>query len=396
MNKKFLSTIAGITAAISMFSSLYAGAVEINKFSDDLSVYYNNKNVYENNTNKPIIVNDRTMVQIKPIFELMGFSADYNDVEKKAVFSNYDKSQQYVFIAENSNIYKVVGEDESQSVKNLDVPAMLYNDTFYVPLRGFCEVFGMSINWIAPERKVMIGENQAVDDNDNNVANTYNYQSHLGTWYYVGITDPKPDDYEPITVTDKGNNKAEIAWADGYIEQITFISDNIAHGDTSVIDYCSVEGPSAVSEERRNVPVVNVYDFTPVRDAENMNAYKRTTDTDRLIMAQWSNAVRNVEDAFISTANSANSANAASLSEEEAYNALKNWIGDLGTWVNGDENVLVCDGIHNCDGKDYYQFMLKGRVDDHLTTLTYYVISADGTDMFEGQCYNGKLNRWKS
>ena len=86
MNKKFLSTIAGITAAISMFSSLYAGAVEINTFSDDLSVYYNNKNVYENNTNKPIIVNDRTMVQIKPIFELMGFSADYNDVEKKGGF----------------------------------------------------------------------------------------------------------------------------------------------------------------------------------------------------------------------------------------------------------------------------------------------------------------------
>ena len=176
MNKKFLKATAGIIAAATMFSSLTVGAVKINTFSDDLSVYYNNKNVYENSANKPIIVNDRTMVQIKPIFELMGFSSEYNDTEKKAIFSNADKSQQYVFIAEDSNIYKVVGEDENQSVKNLDVPAMLYNDTFYVPLRGFCEVFGMSITWIDAERKVMISKD------DENKKNTLSFTDFIGEW----------------------------------------------------------------------------------------------------------------------------------------------------------------------------------------------------------------------
>lgn len=83
-----------------------------------------------------------------------------------------------------------------------------------------------------------------------------------------------------------------------------------------------------------------------------------------------------------------------SLSEDEAEEKLEEWLGGLGTWVAGEENVLVCDGLHTCEGKEYYQFRLRGWVYDHSTTLTWYVISKDGTDMFEGQCINGKLDRW--
>lgn len=83
-----------------------------------------------------------------------------------------------------------------------------------------------------------------------------------------------------------------------------------------------------------------------------------------------------------------------SLNENEAKEKLEVWIGDLGTWVARKENVLVFDGLQICEGKEYYQFRLRGWVDDHATTLTWYVISKDGTDMFEGQCINGKLDRW--
>lgn len=83
-----------------------------------------------------------------------------------------------------------------------------------------------------------------------------------------------------------------------------------------------------------------------------------------------------------------------SLNENEAKEKLEEWIGNLGTWVAGEENVLVCDGLQICEGKEYYQFRLRGWVDNHATTLTWYVISKDGTDMFEGQCINGTLDRW--
>ncbi len=66
----------------------------------------------------------------------------------------------------------------------------------------------------------------------------------------------------------------------------------------------------------------------------------------------------------------------------------------LGTWVAGEENVLVCDGIYECNGKEYYQFSLRGWVFDHMSTLTTYVISADGTEIFEGRCCNGFLDKY--
>ena len=83
-----------------------------------------------------------------------------------------------------------------------------------------------------------------------------------------------------------------------------------------------------------------------------------------------------------------------SLNEEEAKAKLEDWIGDLGTWVAGEENALVCDGLYTCEGKEYYQFRLRGWVFDHATTLTWFVISKDGTDIFEGQCINGSLVRF--
>ncbi len=82
------------------------------------------------------------------------------------------------------------------------------------------------------------------------------------------------------------------------------------------------------------------------------------------------------------------------ISEEEAEEKLKNRIGDLGTWISGMENVLTCVGLHTCDGKKYYQFRLTGWAIDHPTTLTWFVISADGKEMFEGQCIDGKMDKW--
>lgn len=79
------------------------------------------------------------------------------------------------------------------------------------------------------------------------------------------------------------------------------------------------------------------------------------------------------------------------LSAEEAEEVLRAWIGDLGTWVADEENVLVYDETFSYNGKKYYQFRLKGWVFDHASTLTTYIISADGTEIFEGEYRNGYL-----
>jgi len=119
-----------------------------------------------------------------------------------------------------------------------------------------------------------------------------------------------------------------------------------------------------------------------------MYACARTRDTDRLLVVQWQSAVRDVDARFSTLPPQ------PKLSEEEAKKVLEKWLGNLGTWVAGEKNVLVCHGVYSCNGKEYYQFALQGFVFDHYSTLTFYVISADGTEMFEGQCSNGYLNRF--
>ena len=175
--KKTHKTIAGIVAALTMFSTVSVSAVEIKTYSEDLSVYYNGIDVYADSQYKPIIVNDRTMVQIKPIFELMGFSSKYDNSLKKATFSKEGEEFEYSFIAEDYNVYKLSAISEHQTVPTtMDVPAMIYNDTFYVPLRAFCETLAMDIDWISAERKVLVTNNIQQE------TKALSFNNYIGEW----------------------------------------------------------------------------------------------------------------------------------------------------------------------------------------------------------------------
>lgn len=129
----------------------------------------------------------------------------------------------------------------------------------------------------------------------------FDYEKHLGTWYYTPFSSPEPGDFEPLTITDKGNNKAEIQWYDGSVEEIEFVSDDVAHGNTFIFEECQVEAPSGLSEQRKNVPVVNVYDFSPDDGKESIYVCQRTKDTDRLVLCTWQRAVRSVKEVFPTT-----------------------------------------------------------------------------------------------
>ncbi len=228
---KLLKSILGITMAASMVSVGSVSAAEIETFSEDLSVYYNGNDVYADSQYKPIIINDRTMVQIKPIFELMGFLSEYDETEQRAQFYKQNRAIAYTFHADDCNIYKTDYLSEHLTIPaTMDVPAMLYNDTFYVPIRSFCEMLDMNIEWIDSERKVVIESSEEISL----TKSSYDYSKHLGTWYYAGNSDDV--DVQPLIITDNGNNSATIEWSYGETTQIKFISDNIAEGDNFEAD----------------------------------------------------------------------------------------------------------------------------------------------------------------
>lgn len=208
-----------VVAAIMVSTSSAVSALEINTFSEELKVYYEGTDVYADSAEKPIIINDRTMVPLRPIFEAMGWENEnitYDDETKTARFEGGDVSCEFTNDSDTAIQY---WSDGTTADFLLDVPATIYNDRFYIPLRAFCEIWGQDIEWVNEERSVYVSEADVS-------AKTYDYAEYMGTWYYAINSDVT--EVRPMQIKDLGKNKAEITWDDGRTEIITFVSDDTA------------------------------------------------------------------------------------------------------------------------------------------------------------------------
>lgn len=154
---KTIKLVSAAISAIILSTSVSVGAMEIESFSEELTVYLNGENVYANSENKPFIMNERTMVQIRPIFEKLGYKAEYDDATKTVVFYGGIANVPISFTNDSYKVTLLNSEGGVASTVDIDVPATIYNDTFYVPLRAFCEAVGsdfISIDWDDASRSV--------------------------------------------------------------------------------------------------------------------------------------------------------------------------------------------------------------------------------------------------
>ena len=96
----------------------------------------------------PIIVNDRTLVPMRAIFEKLGASVDWNE-SAQAVTAV--KGEREISLAIGGDVMRIDGE-----AKTLDVPAMLYNERTLVPVRAVSEALNCNVNWVGEENTVVI------------------------------------------------------------------------------------------------------------------------------------------------------------------------------------------------------------------------------------------------
>lgn len=153
MNKKAISFIAA--AAVIMSNAVSVAAFEEWSYSDELSVYVNGQKI-DNEQYKPIIVNDRTLVRLVPVFEALGYTSPngYDENSRSVTFVKEGTNAAYTFTAES---YEAVIGTDGGNTYTLDVPATLqYFDVFYVPIRAFCEMAGLDISWDNDARAVYI------------------------------------------------------------------------------------------------------------------------------------------------------------------------------------------------------------------------------------------------
>lgn len=366
--------------------AITANAVEINTFSDELKVYVDNTDVYANSENKPLIINDRTVVPLRPIFEALGIDGEnikWYPEESKAIFA--DGNAECTFVNESS-VAVLKYTDGIETTVNLDVPATIYNGNFYIPIRAYCELWDMGIEWNNSSRSVNISSDKSYEPE----ADNGDVSQWLGTWYHTDYSDPQSiDDWDEVNVSYE-NGKYYVK-KNGKVDEVVFINSNTAESVNATV-YGSNDGVDINNNKlTADMHIKNAYHFEfDYYGEQTIRIYEKCVETDAMIKAEWQSGYREIPEYMYEYAVD----KTVKLTEEEAKVKLETWIGDLGTWVDGKQNGLACDGIKIDNGKEYYQFRLVGLVDNHTTTLTWYVVSVDGSEIFEGWFANGYLERF--
>ena len=125
-------------------------------FANGISVNLNGENV-EFSNQSPVIVEGRTLIPLRGVFEKLGYEISWDNETKSATFS---KENTVVKVTVNANSFTV-----NDGSVNLDVPAQIVNGSMMLPLRAIGEATGLKVDWDS--------ENKAVNlTNDNNVETT--------------------------------------------------------------------------------------------------------------------------------------------------------------------------------------------------------------------------------
>lgn len=114
---------------------------------DEINIKLNGEYVYS--YIKPIMRNDRVLVSVRNILEMFKMEVTW-DEETETVTAKDDKN---TVVLKNNDVNILVNGE----TKTTDVPAQLYGDRIYVPLRFLSECFGMTVDWDDATQTVIIG-----------------------------------------------------------------------------------------------------------------------------------------------------------------------------------------------------------------------------------------------
>lgn len=149
----------------------------------------------------PMIVNNRTMVPMRVIFEALGAEVDYDGAAKKVTAQ---KDNSVIEFAIGSGIMTVNGEE-----KKLDSPAFINNNRTLVPVRACAEALLCDVEWYEKARIVKIRKGAWVLSEEKNSGgyfekNTYDDRGNL-------IKKEYPTQYGEYTYDELGNVTSFIA-----------------------------------------------------------------------------------------------------------------------------------------------------------------------------------------
>lgn len=114
---------------------------------------------------QPQMINDRTMVPMRAIFEALGATVEWDESTNTASAQKDDKS---IIITIGSTDMYVNGE-----IVALDSPACVVDNRTLVPVRAISESFGLNVNWDEGTKTVKITTGPAIPYYDKDALLSY-------------------------------------------------------------------------------------------------------------------------------------------------------------------------------------------------------------------------------
>ena len=138
--KKFICICLTAGLMLSAASCVFAADGIISVELDSEKIFFQGQ--------EPVIVNGRTLIPLRGVFEKMGFTVSWEGNTKTAVLKSDSTT---VSVTANSSTFSVNGES-----KPLDVPAQIMNDSMMLPLRAVGEAAGANVTWNGSTKTVEI------------------------------------------------------------------------------------------------------------------------------------------------------------------------------------------------------------------------------------------------
>lgn len=137
MKKNLFAVLAAAMTAVSC----------VNAFADGVSVSVND-NIIDA---QAVIVDSRTLVPVRGVFEELGYMVDWDADTKTATLSG----KKTVVIQSGSTVFTVDGEEVTP-----EVPQQIIEGRFMLPLRAVGEAIGADVDWDAETKTVIIKEHK--------------------------------------------------------------------------------------------------------------------------------------------------------------------------------------------------------------------------------------------
>lgn len=180
-------------SAILLFSTLFPA--EIFAENPEINVSLNGNLVSFSQT--PILVNDRTLVPVRSIFEDLGAEVLWEEGSNSVTIT---KNNQTISLSINCPEMQITNDGETQTI-TLDTPPQLIADCTMLPLRAICEALGAEVTWDESTQTANIITDTALPALIDNTK--WNYQSENDVYWQTGISycaNPADSSYETLGI----------------------------------------------------------------------------------------------------------------------------------------------------------------------------------------------------